>query len=179
MRYGFGRCELNTQTRELRVDGRLRATLTNKAFAVLLHLMEHGHQLVTKEALLTTVWPGAYVTEGALTQHIKRLRQLVGDSGMQPHVIKTVRGVGYRFVAAVTLCADEHHAPPASLLADRAAAASPPRSVLSALPCAPHHKMAAGQWGAHCRSWGIHGRAAPAHRARVSGGRRDRPCGAA
>ena len=138
MRYSFGRCELNTQTRELRVDGRLRATLTDKAFDVLLFLIEHCHQLVTKDVLLATVWPGAYVTEGALTQHIKRLRQFVGDSGAQQHVIKTVRGIGYRFVAAVTSHADAPPVPPTSLPADDTEAALPLCSVPSALPRASH-----------------------------------------
>jgi hypothetical protein len=41
-------------------------TLTPKAFTVLQYLVAHAGQLVTKEVLLATVWPGMAVSEGVL-----------------------------------------------------------------------------------------------------------------
>ncbi|MDH3599165.1 MAG: winged helix-turn-helix domain-containing protein, partial [Candidatus Tectomicrobia bacterium] len=75
--------------------------LTNKAFAVLSYLVEHAGQLVTKEALLDAVWPDTFVSDAALTVCIRELRQALADRAQTPHFIETVRGRGYRFIAAV------------------------------------------------------------------------------
>jgi class 3 adenylate cyclase len=76
--------------------------LTNKAFAVLRYLVEHRGQLVTKEALLDSVWPDTFVNDAALTVCIRELRQTLGDSARTPQFIETVRGRGYRFIPPVT-----------------------------------------------------------------------------
>ena len=36
---------------------------------------------------------------------IKAVRQAIGDSGARPRIIQTLRGYGYRFIAAVEACA--------------------------------------------------------------------------
>ena len=53
--------------------------LTPKLLDLLLHLVEHAGDLVTKEALLDAVWPDANVTDNALSQAVSELRQLLGD----------------------------------------------------------------------------------------------------
>jgi DNA-binding winged helix-turn-helix (wHTH) protein len=53
--------------------------LTNKAFAVLRHLVEHRAQLVTKDALLDAVWADTVVSEAALSVCIRELRQALRD----------------------------------------------------------------------------------------------------
>ena len=50
------------------------------AFALLRYLAERPGQLVTKDELLTAVWPEAIVSEGVLTTHIGVLRQALGDA---------------------------------------------------------------------------------------------------
>ena len=40
-------------------------TLTHKAFAVLCYLVAHAGELVTREALMETVWPGVFVSDAA------------------------------------------------------------------------------------------------------------------
>lgn len=84
-----------------------RLSLTPKSFAVLRHLVDHAGQLVTRDNLFETVWSGAYVSDDALTVCIRELRQVLGDQVRSPQYIETVRGRGYRFVAAVTICARE------------------------------------------------------------------------
>ncbi len=75
--------------------------LSPKLLDLLLHLLDHAGTLVTKEALLDALWPGANVTDNALTQAVSELRQALGDDASSPRFIRTVARRGYRFVAAV------------------------------------------------------------------------------
>ena len=96
----FGECALDVDRRELRRAGVVRA-LEPKAFTVLVHLLMQRHRAVAKDELLATCWPGEFVTEAALTRCLKVIRQAVADDGVRQHIIKTLRGYGYRFIAAV------------------------------------------------------------------------------
>src|SRR3954451_474259 len=76
--------------------------LTPKLLDLLFHLLDHSGALVTKEALLDALWPGANVTENALAQAVSDLRDALGDEPATPRYIKTIARRGYRFVATVT-----------------------------------------------------------------------------
>jgi DNA-binding winged helix-turn-helix (wHTH) protein len=75
--------------------------LTPKLLDLLLHLVDHAGSLVTKEALLDALWPGANVTDNALAQAVSELRDALGDEPKSPLFIKTVARRGYRFIARV------------------------------------------------------------------------------
>ena len=75
--------------------------LTPKLLDLLFHLLEHPAALVTREALLDAVWPGANVTDNALAQAISDLREALGDAAGDPTYIRTVARRGYRFIAPV------------------------------------------------------------------------------
>jgi DNA-binding winged helix-turn-helix (wHTH) protein/Tfp pilus assembly protein PilF len=75
--------------------------LTPKLLDLLLHLLDHAGDLVTKEQLLDALWPDANVTDNALTQAVSELRQALGDDAAAPRFIKTVARRGYRFIAPV------------------------------------------------------------------------------
>jgi DNA-binding winged helix-turn-helix (wHTH) protein len=81
--------------------GKRLITLTPKAFAVLCHLVAHAGQLVTKDALLTAVWPEVYVSEGVLSECVREIRQALGDDAKNPRYIETVHRRGYRFIGKV------------------------------------------------------------------------------
>jgi adenylate cyclase len=68
---------------------------------VLVHLAANPERVVSKEELLTVVWGGAFVEEGALAQAIHSLRKALGDDARQPRFIQTVPKRGYRLVAGV------------------------------------------------------------------------------
>ena len=74
-----------------------------KAFAVLRCLVNQAGQLVTKDALLMTVWPKTAVSEAALTVAIRQLRRVLGDQARTPQFIETVHRRGYRFIAPVAV----------------------------------------------------------------------------
>ena len=98
--FRFEGYELEPAARELRDDSG-PVHVEQQVFDVLRHLAEHRDRVVSKTELLDAVWGTRFVSESALTSRIKSARQAVGDSGDRQHVIKTVRGVGYRFVADV------------------------------------------------------------------------------
>lgn len=92
---------VDRENEQLRLDNQpLR--LTNKAFAVLRHLVEHPGQLVTKEALFAAIWPRTVVTETTLTNCISEVRRALGDDAKQPRFIETVQRRGYRFLPSIT-----------------------------------------------------------------------------
>ena len=62
-------------TNECLWSGQERLPLRSKTFAVFRQLLEQPGQLVTKEALLETVWSDAYVSDAALTVCIREIRQ--------------------------------------------------------------------------------------------------------
>ena len=59
-----------------------------------------------KEELLDGVWGDHFVSESALTTHIKHLRRALGDDGRAQRVIRTVPRQGWRFVAPVARDSD-------------------------------------------------------------------------
>ena len=79
--------------------------LPPKPFAVLACLVTQAGQLVTKEALLETIWPATVVSESSLMVAIRTLRRVLGDQARTPRFIETVHGRGYRFVAPVSILA--------------------------------------------------------------------------
>ena len=58
--------------------------------------------VMTREDLLHQVWGDAFIGETrTLDMHIGTLRHKLGDESTAPRYIKTVRGVGYRFLGEV------------------------------------------------------------------------------
>jgi DNA-binding winged helix-turn-helix (wHTH) protein/tetratricopeptide (TPR) repeat protein len=96
----FGPFQVDRAAYRVTRDGR-PVDLTPKLLDLLLLLADHAGTLVTKEALLDALWPGANVTDNALTQAVSELRQALGDSVSSPQYIKTVARRGYRFVAEI------------------------------------------------------------------------------
>ncbi len=84
---------------ELRV-GNAVAEIEPKPLEMLGLLLRHAGEVVTKEELLTFLWPGVIVVEKALTNAISKLRRAIGDTDQK--VIVTVHRIGYRFMAPAT-----------------------------------------------------------------------------
>ena len=76
-------------------------TLTPKLVDLLLYFVSRPSVLITKDELLSAIWPDVTVTENALTQAISDLRQALGDEPSSPTYIQTVARRGYRFIAPV------------------------------------------------------------------------------
>ena len=76
-------------------------SLTATEFKLLLELARRPKQVFTRELLLELVWNYDYLGDSRLVDAaVQRLRAKVEDDPKQPALIKTVRGVGYRFDAS-------------------------------------------------------------------------------
>ena len=98
--YRFDDVEVRTGTRSLARDGSL-VGVEPKAFAVLVELLAHPGETVTRDALLDNVWGHRHVTSGVLNRIIAQLRRALGDDAGHPHLIRTVHGLGYGFMRPV------------------------------------------------------------------------------
>jgi two-component system response regulator MtrA len=75
-------------------------SLTATEFRLLLELARRPKQVFTRELLLELVWNYDYLGDSRLVDAaVQRLRAKVEDDPKEPALIKTVRGVGYRFDA--------------------------------------------------------------------------------
>ena len=99
-RFRFGQFELDPAERQLRRGGE-PVDLNSRYLDVLALLVREQGRLVTKDRFLEEVWAGIPVTDEALTQCIKTLRQRLGDEVANPRFIETVPKHGYRFIAPV------------------------------------------------------------------------------
>ncbi len=104
--YDFGRFRLDAPARVLLCDGEMEM-LTQKAFDVLLVLVEQRGRIVEKDELMRRVWPDTFVEESNLAHQIYTLRKALGKAADGKEYIQTVPRRGYRFVAEVNETRDE------------------------------------------------------------------------
>jgi DNA-binding winged helix-turn-helix (wHTH) protein/tetratricopeptide (TPR) repeat protein len=67
--------------------------LRPKTAAVLLHLLRHAGEVVSREALLDAVWPDIAVTDDSVTQCVSEIRRALGEAG--PRLLRTLPRRGY------------------------------------------------------------------------------------
>ena len=93
----FGRFRVLLRRRQLIADG-APVDLGARAFDLLLVLLEADGLLVSKEELLSRVWPGIVVAEENLKVQVSALRRALGADR---DVIRTEFGRGYRFTGVL------------------------------------------------------------------------------
>ena len=76
-------------------------SLSPKTFDLLAYLAANSGRLVTKEELLTALWPDSFVEERNLSQHVFLLRKALASHRLGERIIVTVPGRGYQFAAQV------------------------------------------------------------------------------
>jgi DNA-binding winged helix-turn-helix (wHTH) protein/Tfp pilus assembly protein PilF len=102
--YEFGDFRLNVGEHKLeRLDGRKNGSLPEKAFQTLVHLVRNSGILVTKEELLSAVWPDVIVEENNLGKAIHAIRHCLDEKTGEQKYIETIPKHGYRFVADVRM----------------------------------------------------------------------------
>jgi serine/threonine protein kinase/DNA-binding winged helix-turn-helix (wHTH) protein len=89
----FADYEFDELARELRAKGKA-VELESKPLDILLQLLLHAGEVVTKDELLESVWPDVIVVDGSLATAVSKLRKAMGDDDHP--VIVTVPRVGYR-----------------------------------------------------------------------------------
>ncbi len=81
------------------------AEIESKPFDLLIELLRHAGEVVTKDELLDAIWPEVTVVEGSLTTAVSKLRKAIGDT--ESRIIVTVPKIGYRFAATVEIQAEK------------------------------------------------------------------------
>ncbi|MGE0129537.1 MAG: winged helix-turn-helix domain-containing protein [Blastocatellales bacterium] len=131
--YEFDRFRIDVTERVLMSEGEI-VPLTQKAFEVLLALVNRRGGIVSKEELMEKVWPDTFVEESNLAQNIYTLRKALGQTPDGEGYIATVPRRGYRFAAEVRELSEEEkpqsEPAPVKLDIDVAAQTAAPGAIL-------------------------------------------------
>ena len=101
--FRFGSFELFPVRRLLSRDGRT-VKLGSRALDLLVALVERAGRVVTKDELMSQVWPDVVVEDTNLRVNIYNLRRVLGDDGLDDRYIVYVARRGYVFVAPLESC---------------------------------------------------------------------------
>ena len=93
----FGRLEIDTDARQVRLDGEPRA-LTSHQFALLLALARHAGRVMSREAIMDLLkHERLEAFDRSIDVHVSRIRAAIEDNPKKPRRVITVRGAGYVF----------------------------------------------------------------------------------
>jgi TolB-like protein/DNA-binding winged helix-turn-helix (wHTH) protein len=119
--FRFGSFAVDARTGELTNAGQ-RTRLRDQPLLLLLALVEKPGELITREELTSRLWPADTFVDfdRGLNKAINHLRDALGDSADHPQFIETLPRKGYRFIAPVSLDADDNEPAVEPALPDRA-----------------------------------------------------------
>jgi len=100
VKYTFGRISVDADARTITAAAE-PVHLTRKAFDLLLLLLEHGGNAVSKDSIYARLWPETFVAESSLQTLVHEIRQAIDDRGSHTSWIRTVHGIGYSFAGDV------------------------------------------------------------------------------
>ena len=103
---------------KLLTEGPVPVRIGSRALELLAALLERAGEVVSRDELVTRVWPRSVVEETSLRVHVSALRKALGCGHNGARYIANVPGRGYSFVASVATC---EAAAPAIGAADAAA----------------------------------------------------------
>lgn len=91
-----GKMQINLKTGRM-YCGQEEVVLTAMEYKLLLILLNHRGQTLSRKQILEQIWDeaGEFVNDNTLSVYVKRLRKKIGDSP-EGSLIRTVRGIGYR-----------------------------------------------------------------------------------
>jgi TolB-like protein/DNA-binding winged helix-turn-helix (wHTH) protein/Tfp pilus assembly protein PilF len=131
----FGPCQLDLREGDLYKNG-LTVKLQGQPLQVLVFLVKHPGEVVSREILREELWPqGTFIDfDQGLNSAINKIREALGDSADSPRFIETHARRGYRFIAPVT---EEIHEKPS-------ARAGPPEETAVSARSGQNHFLIAG-----------------------------------
>ena len=96
----FGRLELDTAARTVRLDGKL-CELTSYQFDLLMALAKNAGRVLSREVLMDLLKGEEFESfDRSIDVHISRIRAAIEDNPKKPRRIITVRAAGYVFAKA-------------------------------------------------------------------------------
>lgn len=127
--FASGECVIDGARRELRVLGS-PVPVGGRAFEVIEVLGQSAGELVTKDELMSRVWPGAIVTENTLQVHVAAARRALGPYRT---LLKTESRRGYRLLGNWTVQHRDAAHPPVGLQQMRMAGGAPATNLPAAI----------------------------------------------
>jgi TolB-like protein/Flp pilus assembly protein TadD len=100
VRYFFADYVLDTVRRELHRGSDVVPTAP-QVFDLLDYLIRNRERVVSKDDLVNAIWNGRIVSDAALTTRLNAARSVIGDTGEEQRLIKTLPRRGFRFVGTV------------------------------------------------------------------------------
>jgi DNA-binding winged helix-turn-helix (wHTH) protein/tetratricopeptide (TPR) repeat protein len=100
MQYRWGDYSLDREGTLLTRQGE-QIDVSRKVLDCISHLLEHRDRVVGHSELMRKVWGHDNVTNNQLTQVVVAARRAVGDDGQAQRLIRTMPGLGYRWVGEV------------------------------------------------------------------------------
>jgi DNA-binding response OmpR family regulator len=95
--YEFGNLEIDFKKYEAKKKGN-PVFLTALEFSLLLILIKHNGEVVSRDVILDEVWGGdVFVQPRTVDKHIAELRKKIEDDPSHPRHILGVRSIGYKF----------------------------------------------------------------------------------
>ena len=101
MVYRFGAHRLDPDRFELSRNGQ-PVPAEPQVLQLLLHLVRHRDRMVSKDEIAEVVWSDRAVSDASISSRVRLARKALGDDGGRQETIRTVHGMGFRFIAPVT-----------------------------------------------------------------------------
>lgn len=134
MRYRWNDYSLDREGTLLTRQGQ-QVDVSRKVLDCITHLVEHRDRVVGYDELVRKVWGHENVTNHQLSQVILAARRALGDDGQAQRLIRTMPGLGYRWVGALCESTDTMPLPqvaeahsPAEASADKSSSEIPLRT---------------------------------------------------
>jgi TolB-like protein len=100
LRYLFEEFAFDTDRRELH-RGADVVSIAPQVFDLLDYLIRNRERVVSKDDLISAIWNGRIVSDAALTTRLNIARSVIGDTGHEQRLIRTLPRKGFRFVGPV------------------------------------------------------------------------------
>lgn len=93
--YSIGTLELNSTTKEVRVDNQI-VKLRPKEFMILELLMKHAGRVFSAQQIYEAVWNEEAINTETVMVHIRKLREKIELDPKHPRYLKVVWGIDYK-----------------------------------------------------------------------------------
>ena len=77
----------------------IEIALSSKESFLMKYFLTNQNKVLTKEQIYRNIWGDNVVDDNTIMVHIRRLRTKIEDDPNAPRFLRTIRGVGYQFVA--------------------------------------------------------------------------------
>lgn len=139
----LGTWQVKPEMGSIACDGDI-SHVSPKAMEVLVCLVHHAGQVVSKDEIFRVVWAETFVSDDSLTQCIVELRRAFHDNAREPTVIKTISKRGYLLLLPALWDAEEKPTNP-----DEASSEAPGEQSETSSPFEPRLTRLFKHWREH------------------------------